>query len=233
MLLLAAAPAIASANDARIASRLYEPSTVVPLKGRTGFQSTVQFAEGERIENIAVGDSSGWQITPNKRADLLFLKPVARHARTNMTVVTDRHTYLFDLDVTPAGPPLYVMRFTYPDPPKLPPAPEPVEAAVAAPTTTPADLNFAWKGTGPKRLLPERRFDDGHATYLAWASGVMLPAILTIGPDGSEGAVNYTVKGDFVVIDGVPPKLILRSGKESALLTNLRAPAAQPTLAER
>ncbi len=36
----------------------------------------IEFGHGERIENVAVGDSSAWQVTPNKRANLLFLKPL-------------------------------------------------------------------------------------------------------------------------------------------------------------
>jgi hypothetical protein len=38
-----------------------------------------------------------WQITPNRRASLLFVKPLPGAHRTNMTVVTDKRTYLFDL----------------------------------------------------------------------------------------------------------------------------------------
>ena len=64
---------------------------------RAGLQATVAFADNERIENVAIGDSNSWQVTPNKRANLLFVKPLAARARTNMTVVTDRHTYVFDL----------------------------------------------------------------------------------------------------------------------------------------
>ncbi len=80
--LLAAGPA--SARDARLETHFYDPALIVVLNGRIDTQSTVQFAADERIENIAVGDSASWQVTPNKRASLLFVKPMKTpaHART-------------------------------------------------------------------------------------------------------------------------------------------------------
>ena len=106
------------AADRRLVSRLYNADEVIQLDGQAGVQASIAFAEDEHIENVAVGDSSSWQITPNKRANLLFVKPLAARARTNMTVVTDRHTYFFDLVAGASATPLYVLRFTYPDEPK-------------------------------------------------------------------------------------------------------------------
>src|SRR5690606_27195983 len=94
--LLAAIGAPALAEDARIVERMYDPNEVVRVEGRAGVQATIRFAEDEHIENVAVGDSQKWQVTPNKRANLLFVKPLTERAMTNMTVVTDKHTYLFD-----------------------------------------------------------------------------------------------------------------------------------------
>ena len=137
-----------------------------------------------------------------------------------MTVVTDRRTYLFDLVASAHGPALYALRFTYPDPPVItaPAAPTP-QIVLAAAGTPPTDLNFAWAGKGSKKLLPARSFDDGKSLYLAWPKGSSLPAMLAIGPDGIEGPVNYAMRGDYIVIDGVPGRLILRSGQDMATLS--------------
>ena len=85
------------------------------IEGRLGVQASIAFAEDEHIENVAIGDSATWQITPNKRANLLFVKPLAANARTNMTVVTDKRTYLFDLVASPRNSALYVLQFRYPE----------------------------------------------------------------------------------------------------------------------
>jgi type IV secretion system protein VirB9 len=230
--ILFAGPALA---DPRITTHFYLPNEVVAIHGRGDTQSTIAFAPDERIENIAVGDSAGWQVAPNKRADLLFLKPTKAGARTNMTVVTDQRTYLFDLvSDGPRAAPVYMMRFTYPAPPPKPipekPIPEkPIETVAtppvqaAHPQPDPATLDFAWTTRGDKSLLPSHLFDDGHSTFLAWPKDQPLPAILTGEAKGSEGPVNYTTWGDYIVVDGVPAQIILRSGKQVATL--MKAPS--------
>lgn len=231
VLLAPIAAPIAAQADPRIATHRYAPSEVVTIHGRGDTQSTIAFAPDEHIENVAVGDSAGWQVTPNKRADLLFLKPTRPGARTNMTVVTDRRTYLFDLVSAPRVAPVYMLRFTYPDAPRPVPAPEAApaiaDAALAeaeAPVPAdpakldPATLNFAWTASGDKTLLPARTFDDGRSTYLSWAKDTPLPAILVSDALGVEGPVNFTTRGDVIVVDGVPARLILRAGKQMAVL---------------
>ena len=105
-LALLAASTATAAQDNRIVERFYDAGKVVRIDGKAKVQATIQFAEDERIENVAIGDSEAWQVTPNKRANLLFVKPLATTASTNMTVVTDRRTYLFDL-VASASAKLY------------------------------------------------------------------------------------------------------------------------------
>jgi type IV secretion system protein VirB9 len=235
LLLSAIALAAPAHADPRIATHFYQPSEVVVIRGRNDIQSTISFAPEERIENIAVGDSASWQVTPNKRADLLFVKPMSEHARSNMTVVTDQRTYLFDLVSAPGAAAVYMLRFTYPDPPPrpapvdlAPTAPTVAEAKAAPPVPDPADLHFAWATRGDKSLLPARLFDDGKSTYLAWSTDAPLPAILVREPGGTEGPVNYTVHGDFVVVEGVPAQIILRSGKQMATLTAASGPDTGP-----
>ncbi|UVI39254.1 TrbG/VirB9 family P-type conjugative transfer protein [Qipengyuania spongiae] len=228
-LTLVAIPAIA--QDARLVEVEYDEARVFRIEGKPKVQATIRFAEDESIENVAIGDSAAWQVTPNKRANLLFVKPLEPRAATNMTVVTNKRTYLFDLVATPTGRPLYVMSFTYPGEPQ--PAPEAQQlaaderSAVERAATEdglavidPSDLNFAWSGSGDQTLLPTRVFDDGTATFMTWPSGRPVPAILTTNPEGTEGPVNFTVRGDTIVIDGVPREIVLRSGEDRATMVN-------------
>lgn len=227
--LAAATPALA---DERLVEVRYDPARVYRVEGRPKVQATIRFGEDESIENVAVGDSNAWQITPNKRANLLFVKPLLARANTNMTVVTNKHTYLFDLVASPAASPLYVLSFTYPED-KAKPVPQlaqaaPAEAAPAEPKPTidPATINFAWKKSGDKDLLPESVFDDGDATFLSWPEGRMVPAILITDTAGTEGPVNFAVRGNTIVVEGVPPQIVLRAGKDRALIVNSGPPRA-------
>ncbi len=230
-----ATPALAQ-QDPRLVERLYDPTEVVRIEGKVNVQSTIRFGEGEQIENVAIGDSTAWQVTPNRRANLLFVKPLAPRAATNMTVVTNRHTYLFDLVANPAQRnPLYILTFTYPQ--ELLPPEEDAELASSDPALQPnatelaaanddlavldpADLNFDWARTGEPSLLPQEVYDNGEATFLTWPDGRALPAILLRDHDGDEGPVNYAVRGDVIVLDLVPGEIILRSGEDEARLIN-------------
>jgi type IV secretion system protein VirB9 len=62
----------------------------------------IEFGPDERIENVAIGDALAWQVTPNRGANLLFVKPVELAVATNMTVVTDRRRYAFELSASRA-----------------------------------------------------------------------------------------------------------------------------------
>ena len=235
----------AMARDPRLAVRMYNANEVVRLQGRAGVQASITFAEDERIENVAIGDSSQWQITPNKRADILFVKPLSARARTNMTVITDRRSYYFDLVANNAALPVYMLRFTYPVEPKTPASevtlPALTEEEALAMTARvedaavdPAKLNFAWKTKGKQQLLPTRIYDDGRSTYLSWSPGQSLPAMQVRSETGEEGPVNFTARDDVIVIDGVPELIVLRAGKDMATLERLpqlaksSAPASQP-----
>ncbi len=210
--------------DPRIRLVDYNADEVVRVTGFPGYQITIQFAPDERIENVAIGDSMTWQITPNKKANLLFVKPTGPDGRTNMSVVTDKRNYNFDLVAKPQAKVnrnelIFALRFKYAEPPKT--------VAVAAPVA-PAPLNFAYKYKGSKTNLPVRVYDDGKSTYFQWAEGVATPAIFAVGADKRESIVNYTVKNGMVVVDRLSPQFVLRYGKRVTQVFNTGFAQAQP-----
>jgi type IV secretion system protein VirB9 len=218
-----AGPAIAAdaprpgAVDPRIRTVAYDPDQVVRLTGYFGIQTMLEFAADERIENVSIGDALGWQVTPNKKANLLFLKPLDRTAATNMTVVTDRRRYVFELVV--AGPKAttkdlaYVVRF-------LVPAPVVAAAAPPPPPAAPLARNAAYSVKGDAAIQPARVFDDGAATYFAWPAQADLPAVFVVNADGVEGLANAVVRDGYLVVDQLAPKFVLRSGKSALTVTN-------------
>jgi type IV secretion system protein VirB9 len=242
LLATALAAPVHAQGDPRLVVREYDEAEVVRVAGRTNVQATIRFAEGEAIQNVAIGDSQAWQVTPSRSANLLFVKPLADRASTNMTVVTDRRVYLFDLVASPSHrTPIYVLSFTYPeeivpdDEARLAEGGAPAERAnpdeMAAATDDfavidPASLNFAWAAEGVAALLPETVYDNGSATFLAWPAGGAMPAILIKDEQGTEGPVNFAVRGDVIVIDAVPAEIILRSGDDFARLVNNAAAAS-------
>ena len=217
----------ASASDARIREIDYDPAAVVRIDGCFGFQTVVQFASGERIENVGIGDGSRWLVVPNKRADLLFVKPAYESSHSNMTVATNRRRYNFELVASASeacrrGRVLYTLQFRYPEEP--PPAPD-VEGQPAVPdaaldAVAPAPRNAAYTFSGAAGNVPRRVFDDGSSTWFRWDDGSATPAVFAVGADQLETPVEFTAQGDYLVVPRVSPAFVLRRGNAVAVLYN-------------
>ncbi|NRA74014.1 MAG: TrbG/VirB9 family P-type conjugative transfer protein [Rickettsiales bacterium] len=103
-------------TDKRIKTYVYHPSDVYLVTISPGFQTSIEFAHGEQIQTISVGDSFSWLLNP--MGNRLFIKPLENNVRTNMTIITNLRTYQFDIlsssekeymtDIA------YVIRFYYP-----------------------------------------------------------------------------------------------------------------------
>ncbi|WP_404336919.1 TrbG/VirB9 family P-type conjugative transfer protein [Sphingomonas sp. MMS12-HWE2-04] len=176
----------------------YEPDQVVRLQAALGYQLMVELAPDERIETVAVGDTTTWQVTANKRGDRLFVKPLQAGAVTNMTVATDVRLYSFEL-VPLAGPQpdmAYAVRFRY-----HPPA-----------SNAPADVEPSgrYKLAGNAALRPSGMHDDGVHTYIEWPADRALPAIYAIDDNGKEALVNGMMRDGRMVIDSVQQRLVFR-----------------------
>ncbi|MES1198447.1 MAG: TrbG/VirB9 family P-type conjugative transfer protein [Pseudomonadota bacterium] len=211
----------AGPGDPRIRYVHYDPDQVIDLAGHLGYQMMIEFGPDERIENVSIGDSVSWQVTPNRAANLLFLKPTDHAAATNMTVVTNLRRYTFQLSAFEPGRAMnrvtYDLRFIYPAPPvvvqQAPPQP-------AEPSVDSLNLNYAFSGS--HELYPARVFDDGRFTYFEFPPGADAPAIFVIGPDGAEELVNQQVRDHYTVVDRVAEEFVLRYGKRRARVRNER-----------
>jgi type IV secretion system protein VirB9 len=206
--------------DRRIRTLPYNENAVVALTGHLGYQMMIEFKDDERIENVSIGDSLAWQVTPNRRATLLFVKPIEAGAATNMTVVTSLRRYVFELRAAePRGPNdpaiTYVLRFAYPAPP-----PAPVVVKPPPPPPPPIVRNTAYSQKGSAKIAPREVWDDGRFTYFAFAELLEAPVIAAVGPDGREGLVNSRNDGATVIVDAIAPAFVLRHGKERLTITN-------------
>jgi type IV secretion system protein VirB9 len=193
-------------GDPRIQSVTYDPDQVVQLEVATGYQLTVEFAPDERIENVAVGDSGAWQVTPNKRGDRLFIKPVQGGVTTDMTVVTDARSYIFELSGGfGGGAQAFTVRFEYPAPPE--------------PTATPGQAVNGpgrYKLSGAKAIQPDAISDDGLKTYIVWRAEQSLPAVFKIDHDGKETLADGAMRDGRYVLDSVNNRLVFRLDKQNA-----------------
>jgi type IV secretion system protein VirB9 len=216
----AALTPVPGAGDPHIHVVDYDPAQVVLLQGTLGYQTLVEFSPDEHIENVAVGDATSWQITPNRKADLLFVKPMSDAPVTNMTVVTNLRHYLFELHVAPRGEDraiVYTLRFQYPETAMAVTA---APAPAASPAPPPQMVNQAYSYDGSPKVLPVRVFDDGHATYFQFPEGEEYPAIFSLDADKNEVVVNSYMRGSFLAVDRVARGFVLRQGKDATTIYN-------------
>ena len=82
-------------RDSRIKTYIYNQNEVFLLVLHHGFQSHIEFANGESIDTISLGDSYAWKITP--LGNRLFIRPLEKNIRTNMTIITNKRSYQFDI----------------------------------------------------------------------------------------------------------------------------------------
>jgi type IV secretion system protein VirB9 len=82
--------------DSRIKTFVYSPNEVFTVVFSQGYYSYIEFAEGEKINNIAIGDASSWKV--NHYDNKLFIMPFEVSSRTNMIITTTKkRNYIFDL----------------------------------------------------------------------------------------------------------------------------------------
>jgi type IV secretion system protein VirB9 len=204
--------------DARIRVVPYREDAVFRLRGHAGYQIDITFAPGERFVGLGVGDSKG--VTFAASGNHLFLKPRAAHVATNLTVLTNRRTYLFDYEAQPMPPDpsgadvIYALRFEYP--------PVPVRAPALARRQVEADLasaqtsrlrNYDYWYCGSPSLKPEAAWDDGVRTTLIFGAHMDLPAVFALNDDGSESLVNFDVHAGRIIVQRVAQRLVVRRGK--------------------
>lgn len=201
-------------GDPRLSVIDYDAEKIVLLQVPLGFQATIELESDETIENVAIGNGAAWQAVPNRRGNLLFVKPVQMAAMTNLIVVTDLRRYMFDLETLPglAQPTPYVLRFRYPG------------NAIASgtpphgPTVPPARYRLG----GDRALRPSEIFDDGRSTYMAWPPEAAIPAVFARSDDGEEYLVNATMRGDRLVIDQISPGYVFRIDRRQATARRVR-----------
>ena len=234
----------AISEDGRIKTVTYSETDVIQLQGVYGFQTTIKFAPFEKIQNISMGDSIAWQIVPNKAGNILFVKPVEERARTNMTVITDRRIYNFDLSteasaMAGARPGTYLLTFNYPQDTVLeysdslssglpltynPAAPFGARTTVSetgvSSAGAPLDLNFDYAFKGDEIIAPRMVFDNGEFTYFRFSDTTDVPAIFSVDGEQNEAVVNYHVEGPYIVVNSVEKQFTLRNGVSEACVFN-------------
>ena len=226
--------------DPRIKTVDYDPLRVVRIVGVFRSATQIILGPGEVIQHVALGDTSGWEVAAE--TNILFVKPTATRAPTNLIVTTkdgqQSRNYTFELTArsgaTRSDSPdtFFVVRFRY----------RSAEAAQAAAAITAQAAaletkiiqfkldrgvlegrrNLAYALQGSAAIAPSEVSDNGRFTVLRFAGAQPVPAIFAVGPDGAETLVSFDVRGEFVIVHQIAGVLRLRRGREVLCVINQR-----------
>ncbi len=216
-------------HDERIKFVDYNPAEVVGITAHYGFSTHVEFAPGENILKIGMGDVKAWEL--GKLGNHLFMKPKGKKAGTNMTVLTDKRVYNFELNAHKSlggahpepNDMVFQLKFRYPDEAaahaeKVAQSKALQEKLAQQTTSLPENWNYWVKGS--EVLAPNKAYDDRRFTYLTFANNKEMPAIYVENPDGTESLVNTHVEGDVIAVHKIAQKLVLRKGQLVAAVYN-------------
>ena len=213
------------AVDKRLGVIVYSPYDVHKYTGYYGYQTSIVFAEDEVIETMSMGDSTAWQMVPS--SNRLFLKPIDPEATTNMTLITNKRIYYFELhgkeakDINQDGL-MFSIKFLYPDDQNLA-----IDDAISVSSAVEPDLNdkslynFEYTISGPESISPLKIFDDKKFTYFEFKDkNAELPAIFYVDEKGHEGLVNYRILGRYFVVESVRARFTIRYDKLAVCVFN-------------
>lgn len=212
----------ASAGDKRIRLVQYEPENVVTIWGKVGTATMILFEPDELVLDMDSGDTEAWHLGVVEKKNGIFVKPKASVADTNINVVTTKRVYNFDMMLAPKKQPGFMrVQFRYPAPPPVAPAAVAKQRVDALLKAAPVATNRRYTVQGSGELAPVEAFDDGAMTYLRFPANSVVPAIYSVGADGSEHLENTaTSASGTLALTGVRRRYALRIGQQVACLFN-------------
>jgi type IV secretion system protein VirB9 len=226
-------------NESRIRVINYVPNTVISFTGHYNYHSIIEFALDEKIETITMGDSTAWQLNPV--GNRIFLKPIGLNATTNMTVITNRRTYFFEMHAEHAtsisdSSLAFITKFMYPDGQLGVPNAIGHSNSSGIDLSKPTQYNFRYKISGKSRIIdPILVFDDGKFTYFKFRDvNTDIPSIFTVDNNQNEALINYRVSDGYIVVERVTSRFTLRLGKEIMCVFNekIETPVNLPKMSE-
>ena len=198
-------------QDSRIRSFTYHQNEVYRLDTYMRFITSIEFAPGESIESVQMGDSESWQVVRLDRGDVLSVKPLIEGAYTNMTVYTNLRPYTFELRARQGqvGSPNLNYRVSF----RYPAEEAQVRNAAIARAERPKDYDYYAAGDAAS-IKPVQVYDDGRRTIFVFPETARRPGIFLVGPDGRESIVNVRHDENASIVDRVSDRWTIRVGDE-------------------
>ncbi|MBV0899618.1 MAG: P-type conjugative transfer protein VirB9 [Wolbachia endosymbiont of Fragariocoptes setiger] len=225
--------------DSRIKTFVYSSNEVFTVVFSQGYYSYIEFAEGEKVKNIAMGDASSWKVSHSDNK--LFIMPFEVSSRTNMIITTTKkRNYIFDLISRPnydkekevdSGKKVvngysaerdisYIVRFYYPktenefdvelDELSTPTQMQYVDQTERIIESNDTQYNYTYVTDSQNEdIIPIELFDDGYLTYLKFRDNTKIPQIFVERKDRTRLFCKRLLFDGYVIIKGVHKRLFM------------------------
>ena len=234
--------AIRAYGNPRLVVFSYDRNNTYPIQLMEGLNTHLEFPEGEYVKTLSVSncgqDSPFWSCILSEDRRHIWIKPKLPDQTNVGTIVTNRRVYEISLHAVVPGRDwyqrvtwdggwqdqgYYEFRETKADGGEGP-RKDPAKAPAG---TEPERLHFAYSIEGDAPFRPQMVFDDGKFTWIKLPANVQeLPALFVLAGDDVE-LVNYTQRGDYLLVNRLVPGLLLKLGKAEVKVRNAAYAARQ------
>ncbi len=228
---LASAPSVDMPADPRIRTVEYTADGVISVPVSKGVVTRIVLERGEKIIAAATGepskcdnDAHQWCVVADADANEVWVKPKAGATHNNLELKTDRRDYSIDLNVGLVR--TYRVVIQYPVAASVAGSQGPSDQQILADrmkdkAPQPSNLNYTLESNGRGAdIKPTAVFDDGAFTYFRFPGNTELPTIFVLGSDGKEARANYNMQGDYMVVQKLARKFVLRLGNSVVSVWN-------------
>lgn len=225
-----------SAFDSRIKTITYNEEDVTRIDSMIGVQTHIILDPKETYVTHAFGDSDAWSL--GHKENHYFIKPKAENGDTNLTIVTNKRSYNFDVryhskdylkavkgsrsfdrDMT------FQVQFKYPEieAAKKKAAADEEKTRQVFSQLLAKGVNLKYSTNGNKAILPLNTWDSQGFTYFKFAVGQDIPNIYKFDATGTERTLMRHMEGKYseiVVMHGISKEWHLRLGTAVAGVFN-------------
>ena len=223
--LYAAMAPTAFPQETRLVQFVYDQNRTYNILTRPNAITDIQLTEGETLVALALGDTVQWIY--DQAPQHIFIKPTRENIFTSATIVTNKRSYQLQLRAMPADGNWY-QRVTW-NYPRLVVARKRAIAEKnrekrrianleAGPVSSPDQLDFDYTIKGKAKFRPISVFDDGRFTWLKMPPNSQTTPAVFLKRKGKLVLVNYTVRGDYIVVQRLAKTLVLKAGKPEVII---------------
>lgn len=215
-------------GDTRLVTFQYDPDRSYLILTRPKALTHVQLRTDEKILTVGAGDTANFVFTVTANRNSLLIRPKYPDLTTSLTLITTERSYPIIIRSTDPDGGKWHQRVTWiveegliedlPAAPVVAAAQRvrigPEANSETAPGLSVDRMNFDYAVEGDAPFRPTQVFDDGRHTFLRLPDALeTLPALFAESEGGDAQLLNYTLRNQYLVVQGTNPVLVLKLGK--------------------